>query len=110
MDTQRPTREITTTNGHTVVLREFITGREQREIQQIFLRKVQMGKLTMDEPTINSFDASAVGEAQDKAVAFVVVSVDGNTEGVVDAVLNLQSQDTQEVIDAINEITAGKKK
>ena len=54
---------------------------------------------------ITGIDATAVSARQDAAIAAVVVSVDGQTENIVDLVLNLPSHDTSAVLAEVNDIT-----
>jgi hypothetical protein len=62
------------------------------------------------EQEVTGFKGTVLAEAQDSAIRLVVVSVDGQTDNVVDRVLDLPSQDYKEIIAAINEVTEGKKK
>jgi hypothetical protein len=62
------------------------------------------------EQEVTGFKGAVLAEAQDSAIRLVVVSVDGQTDDVVNRVLDLPAQDYKEVIAAINEVTEGKKK
>src|SRR2546430_1301958 len=103
---ERTKKEITTSGGHVVVMRDYITGREMRQVQDVFLKKMEIKSAT----DISSFNGSVASEAQDVALGIILVSFDGKTEGVVDAVLNLPAHETQEVLDAVNAVTEPKKK
>src|SRR4051812_11402698 len=110
---ERSTQNLTTPNGHEVVLYDYITGREQRQIQEVFLSKMQIKA----GAEVSGFNASAASEAQDVAISVIVSLLDGKREEkaadgtvltIVDRVLNLPAEDTQAIIEAINEITEPK--
>lgn len=109
MDTTRTTKEIRTVGGHVVTLKEWITGGEKRSITNVFLKDVEM-KQKGGEQEFTGVKGTVTAEAEDVAIKAVVVSVDGKTDNVVSAVLNLPAPDYDEVIAAINEITNPKKK
>ena len=100
----RETREITTPSGNVVVLKSYITAREAREIQNVYLSKVSL-KQTSEGQSIEGLKGSATSEAEDMAVKVVVISVDGKTEGLVDIILDMRVEDNKTIKDAINEIT-----
>src|SRR5688572_9960328 len=106
---ERETKLIQTPNGKQVELKTYITGREKRAIESIYYRDVEM-TATAGEQTIKGFKGSAVEEAQNKAIETVVVSLDGQAEDLLNRVLDLHIADYQAVMQAIDEITADKKK
>lgn len=109
----RPIRTITTAGGHKVVLNAYITGREQREIQEVFLRGVDLGKLAQGagKPAdVSGFSASSVSEAQDLTLKLLIVSFDDALDNLVNKVLDLPALEFEEVMAAVNEITETKKK
>src|SRR3954463_9082291 len=99
---ERPTHELATTNGHTVVLRDYITGAENRQIKAIYINTRNIGD-TADA-------AKVIFDAEDKTLELVVVSVDGKTENVAAEVMALPVADQREVADEVTEIVEGKKK
>lgn len=106
---KRETQILDTVNGYQVELHTYITGREKRAIESVFYRDLEMTQ-TGAEQTITGFKGAALEEAQNAAIAAVVVSVNGNPNKIPDRVLDLPAEDYQEIIAAINEITEGKKK
>lgn len=74
--------------GKKVVLRGYITGRIKQTIQSVLLSSTQVtdeGKTT--------FDGSVAVAAGNKALELIVLSVDGSTDNVLDAVLDLPEED-----------------
>jgi hypothetical protein len=103
----RPTREITTSNGHTVVLNDYITGEENRQIRAIYIRSLKKPEAEQDSAAIEF-------EADNKSFELCVVSVKGPSvkdgASVVEAVLGLPFPDFKEVVAEVGEIVEGKKK
>jgi len=93
--------EITTPNGTVVVLKDYITGRDERDIQAVLFSGMKIGQ------TLESIDPSVIAKSQDKAIEIVVVSVNGDTQDVVEKVLLLPREDFHVVKDAIDKITNG---
>jgi hypothetical protein len=76
-----------------VVAKDWITGREFEIMQKPVLENYKKG--------IESIDIIGVNHS---AIEAYVVSVDGKTEGVLDLVLDLPSEDYNFVIGKINEV------
>ena len=100
---QRETKVINTpVDNHSIVLKAWITAREKRFISSIFV----------DSSTFNAetkkFDISAdtILKIQDAQLSTIVVSVDGDTENVMDKCLDLKAEDfdfvTKEVEKIVN--------
>lgn len=82
--------EVTTpVLGKKVVLRGYITGRIKQEIQGVMLSSVK--EVSAEQAT--KFDGTAALAATNKALELIVLSVDGKSERVLDAVLDLPEQD-----------------
>lgn len=111
---ERPKRTIKTSGGHEVVLYDYITGREQRTLQEIFLRNVEVNRVTQSDgkpdAALSGFNVAAISEAQDTAFGILIVSLDGSEEAIVDRVLGLPAREYEEVVAVINDITDPKKK
>lgn len=97
---ERTTKSIQTQNGHTLVLRDYITGGEKREIQAIYVQAVAEEKKV----------AEVSAQADDKAFELVLVSLDGTNDNLVSRVLDLPQEDFEEVTSAVGEVVMPKKK
>jgi hypothetical protein len=105
----RETKIVQTPGGVEVVLNTFITGREEREIEQAMYSNVKMQYAAKAQDiNMEGFDAASLVLAENKALELVVVSVGGKTENVIEAILDLSSIDYRFIKDQVNEIT-GKK-
>lgn len=121
--TERETKTITTPGGHTVELKSYITGREQRAINDVFLSGAKLG-VTGGEAQVQGMELSLMSKAEDMTLKTVVISLDGHKDGdsvdngeggtrifnLLDELLDLPGKDFTFVVEAINEVTGGKKK
>ena len=98
----RPTKELKTPSGNVIVLKEYLTGREKRELTNIFFGK----NLTLSpEGGVEGLSADAINAAQDLAFKTVIVSIDGKTENIVDTILDMKAEDYSAIVVAVNEIS-----
>ena len=101
-------KEVTTPiSGRKIVLKEFITGRDMRTLREIYLK---VGKIDLAGNNVSDIDPAMVNEAESKALELVVMSVDGKTEGIIDTILDMPSQDYDFLVQAVNDITQGMSK
>lgn len=108
---ERETNKIKTPQeGHEIELLTFITGREQREINNALYDNANV-EVVDGQPVFNNLKTKDIVNAlQDKRVETLIVSINGKKENLLDTVLNMKAQDYDFVIQALNEITSGKKK
>lgn len=93
---------------HEVVMHTYITGREARAIEGAFMDKIEL-KQAGESQEISGFNGSMLAERQDLQIKAVVVSVDGNSQDVVSAVLDLPSKESEEIMKKVMEIVEPKK-
>ena len=96
MAPERSTATLSTTNGHKVVMYDYVTGNEAREIKRV-----------SDE---NGGGPAAMDKAQDRAIEIVVRELDGSAEKIVDRLGNLQLTDYSETVAAVTDLLNPKKK
>ena len=98
---ERETKEIITpVDKHKVVLNAWITGREKRELRNVFLSKMKVGKAeTETNPAV------LTDEAENKAITMIVVSVDGVKDKIIDKILDMKGKDYDFVIKEINKVS-----
>lgn len=112
MSTERATRKFTTSGKHEVTIYTYLTGREFNEIQGVLIKDVKVSAIGQDAK-IDGFNPAAVDEANKKLIELAVVSITGegidSSKSVADLVLDLPYQETQEVMDVLDELS-GKKK
>lgn len=85
---ERETKTITTSGGHTVVFKSYLTGKENNEIKAELFKGVQMQGDAGEKPKI---PLANVLPFERKQLEAVVVSFDGSTDGALDALENLPS-------------------
>lgn len=107
MSNERETKTVNVA-GHEVVMYTYITGREARNIESTLMDKLEM-KQKGGEQEISGFKGSMLTERQDMQIKAVIVSVDGKTDDVVGAVLDLPSKESEEIMTYVKELTESKK-
>lgn len=107
MSNPRETKEFKTSGGHTIVHKTYATGREYNEIQSIYLKDAKVNVIG-GVTKIEGFSANTDYDSNKKAIELLVVSVDGETNGYVEKVLDLPIKEFNEVVDLLNELM-GKK-
>lgn len=92
----RPTR-TTTVDGHELVVHEWLTAREAREIRGVTFRHLKIGMeqgegpggAITNSPSLKDYDAGAVERETDElTIKSAVVSFDGATENILDRLLD----------------------
>jgi len=106
----RSTQTVTTKSGKVVKFYDYLTGREENEIQKIYIAgaKYKVSGVKAEDVEIESFDATAAIDAKEKLVELLIVSVGGEKENAANVVLDLPAPEYTEVIDALDKAT-GKK-
>lgn len=113
---ERETIEIATPiDHHVVVLKSYITGREQRTLTNLLVKTVK--DLNIDTKAqhvkVPEIDINLTDKAEDEAWRLIVVSVNGRKDGelidgqpfsIVDAILNMKLKDYETVKAKIKEI------
>jgi len=103
-----PKIEIETPKGkHKLVLREWITGRGMRELKDIYLK---VGKIDASGQGMTDINPEVLNQAENKSVELVVISVDEKTDNILEAILDMPSEDTTFVLAKVNEIAGFSKK
>lgn len=105
MNPTRETKTITTPKGIAVELYTYLTGRERRDMQGVFLKDVELANITGDTPEFKGFKASALTEAQDYLLKTIIVSVGGSSADCLNAVLNMEADEYEYVLAEVNKVT-----
>lgn len=86
-----------------IVLKDFINGRDLRAIQEIYAEHAEM-----ENGQLKSFKSkTSLSAIQDKLIELVVVSVNGSTENIVDAILDLPSKDYEQILGEVQKVADG---
>lgn len=92
-------------SGKVAVLRGYITGRIDQQIQGVFLEETAIEADSKGSQSVK-MKASLTQLANNKAIELIVLSIDGNTDNILDQVLDLHSDDYKAVIAKVNEVSA----
>lgn len=103
---------ITPVSKDEIVIKAYLTGREKRALTNVYLENKNLSYDVATEK-VAGIDYSIIDKAQDLALRTIIISFNGKQDGIdgfsiVDAVLDLRSQDSDFVIEKINGITADK--
>ena len=109
---ERETKELTTpVDSHKVVIKTYLTGREYREIENVFLRQAKVNAAGQQSA---DFDGSIVKVAEDKMIEQAIVTVDGTPDDILNRVLDFKNADFAYLVAQLNEMRynepEGKKK
>src|SRR5687767_1681573 len=96
MGNDRSTTLLKTTNNHTVVMHDYVTGNEARDIKRV---SEQEGG-----------GSDAMDKAQDHAIRLVVLTLDGGNERIVERLGELPLVDYSEIVAAVTDLLNPKKK
>lgn len=103
----REVKKITTKSGIEVEMYTYITGREAREITNVFLEGMKFQVGADGQTKTNEVNATLSGQAQDKAIELLIRSVAGKSDKVLANVLDLPKADFDEVIAELDKIQNG---
>jgi hypothetical protein len=96
MGEERSTATLNTTNGHTVVMYDYVTGNEARAIKRV---SEQEGG-----------GPDAMDKAQDHAITLVVLGLDTSPVDIVERLGKLPLVDYSEIVAAVTDLLNPKKK
>ena len=102
---EREQKEITTpVDGHKVVIKTYLTGREYREIENVFLRQAKVNTAGQQS---GEFDGSIVKVAEDRLVEQAIISIDGKPDDILNRALDFKNADFAYLIKELNEMKYG---
>jgi hypothetical protein len=107
---ERPTRTLETAGGHKIVMYTYMTGGEFEQMQDVYLKKMEIGRIEKDGANISGVTGSVATEANHLALRAMVVSVNDKTDDVLTHLRLLPVADYREVLAAVEAATADKKK
>jgi hypothetical protein len=101
----RETLKLKTPDGVDFEVKSYITGREKQEIERVFYNEMELaGEIGGSVKLNKMFDLT---KQNNIAIAQIVVSVNGNSENVLESVLDLRSADYDFILSKVNEISSG---
>lgn len=89
-------------SGKKVVLRGYTTGRISQELEAIFLDQSEV--INDNGKVKRVMNGAAFTRAHNRSIELLVLSVDGSSENVLDAVLDLSTEDHDYVYSELNKI------
>lgn len=105
MDRETKTIE-TPVAGHEVVLKAWITGRERRNLRKPFTEKMKVRSGGTDKARVDIENTGDIIEkVENSLIETIVVSVDGEREGVLDTVLDMRDTDFDSIMKEVDRIS-----
>lgn len=102
---ERETKEIITPiDNHKVVLKSWLTGGEKRSITNTMFENTSFSSQDLKDFNLKG---EMLSKIQDESIKMVVVSVDSNSENVLEKILDMKSEDYDYVLNRCTEITSG---
>jgi hypothetical protein len=104
--TDRETKEITTTHGNKVVLNSYLTGKESNELKALMYAdmKINTSDASSGKVSIGDVPASFMLAQERKALEFLVISINGDTNAPVAALEALPESEYNAVLAEVNKI------
>lgn len=94
---------IKTPSGIEIKVKTTITGRIQREIDNVAISATSIN-VENNKPTVSSFDANVVRAIEDKTIELLVLEVDGKSEDILNLVLDLEINDYRFVLKKLDDV------
>ena len=99
----RPTREFVTPNGVRIIINTYMTAREANALRQEIWGKLSLS--VEDGKVADKLPGSVLYEQERKALEAMVVSVNGDTDQILDKLDDLPQDDYQAVLAEVNAAT-----
>ena len=109
METNRETKEYTTTGGRKIVYKTYLTACEYKQIEAEFLKSAKVN-FVGDSVKIESISPLVQSEKENKLVEMLTVSIDDVKENIIAKMLELPYEEWKEVVKIYAEINGSKKK
>ena len=107
--TTRPTSEIETPSGHRIVFYQYPLGSDMESIEDVFLAKYESTK--DEDGKVRSFaSGNPVRAAAHRAAELLVVSVDGSSDNVLEAIRGMKVADYDFAMAHVDKLAAREKK
>jgi len=102
---ERETKKINIA-GHEIVLKTYLTVRENREVRDVLLKGIKFG-LDEGEAKIDSIPPEVISQIENKNIEMAIVSIDGKTENILETILDFKADEFAELMKEITAITGG---
>lgn len=98
-------KTIKTPSGVEVVIKTQMNAREFRELRSIYTRDLSIDSSDPKNPRVSGLKGDVLEEAENKALTLMVVSIGGKNDNILETLLDMDMNDYQAVLDAVNEVT-----
>jgi hypothetical protein len=98
---QRTTHAFITPGGHKVILNSYLTGREAQDMKAVLAAAM---KLSNEGASLDKVSASLVIESEEKAMKYLLVSFDEDTQNPIETLMSQPASEYEAVVAEINKI------
>ena len=112
--TIQETQELVLSSGLIAVIVSRMTGRQKRAVSNAHLKNMSDSYAKVDATEIKDVKAKydaiqSTNDAEDELIRQCVILYDGTAENIVDRLLDAESSDLSEVVEALKKVQAQKK-
>lgn len=104
MNTERETKTVSLPSGTQVVLKTYLTARENMAIDKVLMQGAKV-RTVAGNAVIEDMDISAVQESEKESIKQLVVSVNGSAENNLERILDFSLDDYNALIAEINTVS-----
>ena len=102
---ERESKPFVTPGNHTVVLRTYLTGKESAALKAIITEmRINASDAASGKVALADMPATFLVSQENKALEYLVVSVDGETNACLEKLGDLPEDDYKAVLDEVNRI------
>lgn len=103
---ERESKPFVTPGNHTVVLRTYLTGKESAALKAIMYSEMRINAsdAASGKVALADMPATFLVSQENKALEYLVVSVDGETNACLEKLGDLPEDDYKAVLDEVNRI------
>lgn len=98
---ERETKNVATSFGSKLIIKTYLTAREQRAIQNVYLENAEIDEL--GHPKIKANSADIVNQAEDALLSQYVVSLNDDSQNLLNRLLDLPNKEMDEIKKIIEE-------
>lgn len=106
---EREKIELKTKSGVEFKAHTYITGREMRELRDCYITDVDVQVNNTEGINLSGVKADTIRKYEDMSVGFIILSLNGSDENIVDAVGDLPIADYDDIMDHVTSLTNSKK-
>jgi len=99
-------KTIETPSGNKVVLKTEMTARDYRALRGLWFKDIEIGGVSADStPELKGLKGTIIEEVENKALELMIISIDDNSENILERLMDMPMADYEVVFQAVNDLT-----